>query len=414
MSTANGLTELKKARGGLAAVPGFRSGAVACGIKPSGKPDLALIVADADCVMAGAFTKNSMAAAPVLWSRKQLRRATQRAIVINSGNANCATGSAGMDNCVAMAEHTAAAIGCDPRDVLVCSTGVIGVPLPMDAVAAGIADCAGRLDKPPATAADGILTTDLVSKEVAYQHADGYRLAGISKGSGMIHPNMATMLGFVCTDVKIDKTDLTAITKRAVARSFNRISVDNDESTNDTCIVLASGVGPRIRGAKKLAAFEAALTQVMQELAQKIVRDGEGATQFIEVLVQGARSEKQADIVAGAVCDSMLVKTAFAGRDPNWGRIAAAAGYSGQKFDQNAITITLNDYVLFSEGSGHDDKLRPFTKNGRKAKRAAIEKSMAKGDQQVVIDLNQGTASAARWTSDLTHGYITINAEYTT
>ncbi len=403
---------LQKSRKGLKAVAGFHAGGAVGGIKASGKPDVAVIYTDEPVVVASTFTRNAAAAAPVLLSRKHMRAATHRALVINSGNANCCTGDAGMADAQEMADLVAAELGCTAKEVLVCSTGVIGVPLPMDAVRTGIKVA---IHQPTHSAADAILTTDLVSKSVAYTHADGYSLAGICKGSGMIHPNMATMLGMVLTDVSIDKKELQAITRRAVAKSFNSISVDNDESTNDTCCVFASGAsGITVKSAAARARFEESLTQVLQELAQKIVRDGEGATSFIETQVTGAKNDKQADALAAAVCDSMLVKTAFAGRDPNWGRIVAAAGYSGISFSLEKLTVTLNGVLIFSEGCGHDDLKRPFTKNGRRVSRERLAASMNKGDQHLCLTLTQGQGTATRWTSDLTHGYITINADYTT
>ena len=408
---------LRKVAGGIGAVAGFTTAAGTCGIKRSGKPDLGLIVAPDGCVAAGAFTRNQAAAPPVVLSRRHLRAARHHAIVVNSGNANCCTGERGDADALTMAVTAAEAIGCKPREVLVCSTGVIGVPLPIEKITTGIATLAGQLKAGRSEIARSILTTDLVAKECSYAHADGYHIGGITKGSGMIHPNMATMLGFVCTDVVIGKTELSAITKRAVQRSFNRISVDNDESTNDTCLVLASGAsGVKLTSKAALARFEEALTAVCIDLAQRIVRDGEGATSFIAVSVRGAKSETEADRVASSVCDSMLVKTAFAGRDPNWGRIVAAAGYSGVRFALSKLQVSLNGVVIFSQGGGHDDLKRPFVRvdNGRKVKRAQLAKTMHKGDQQVVIDLGQGQAEATRWTSDLTHGYVTINADYTT
>lgn len=411
------MPDLRASRRGLDLVGGFATGAVAAGIKPSGKPDCALIVAEAPCAAAGVFTRNQAAAAPVRYSRRALRRAAHRAIVVNAGNANCATGADGLADSKAMAARAAARIGCAPGEVLVCSTGVIGVPLPMPTVLAGIdAAHAALLGGPGPRVAEAIRTTDTRSKERAYRHADGYALAGVAKGSGMIHPNMATMLGFVLTDAAVDKVELQAITRRVAARSFNRISVDNDESTNDTLLVLASGAsGRRVRDRRALAAFEEALTRLCQELAQDIVRDGEGATSFVAVTVRGATSERRADAVARAVCDSMLVKTAIAGRDPNWGRIACAAGYAGVPFRMDRLHITLNGVSIFSHGAGHDDHRRPFRDaRGRRVTRARLAASMAGGDQAIDIDLGQGAASVTRWTSDLTHGYITINAEYTT
>jgi len=400
----------------LKLVRGFRSGGLACGIKPSGRPDLAVLAAEQPAVAVGCFTRNRAAAAPVLLSRKHLRAARHRAVVINSGNANCATGRSGMAHAERMAQLTADSLGCSKRAVLVCSTGVIGVQLPMPEIEAGIPRLIDELDAPPASAAEAILTTDLVSKQVGSRFESGYAIAGIGKGSGMIHPNMATMLGFVLTDAELERGSAQALLRRAVARSFNRISVDNDESTNDCVLLLASGAsGKRPRG-RELELFEERLTDCCQQLAQAIVRDGEGASTFIELRVSGARSEAEADRVAAAVADSMLVKTAFAGRDPNWGRIVSAAGSCGVPFRLDDLRLWLNGVLLFSGGMGHGSPERPFlARSGeRPVSRKRLQASMRKGDQLLELSLGRGRGRATRWTSDLTHGYVTINAEYTT
>ena len=412
------MTNWQSISGDLSVVRGFRSAGATGGIKASGKPDIALIVADEPVVSAACFTKNQAAAASVSWCRDVLRADKQRAIIANSGNANCCTGEHGMRDTKSMASQTAAAIGCQPEEVYVSSTGVIGVPLPMDAVQQGIASAASSLDQPQSSAAQAILTTDLVEKTCAYEHASGFRVAGICKGSGMIHPNMATMLAYVLTDVAIEKQALQEICSRAVKRSFNRISVDNDESTNDTCIVMASGASAvQLSDQAALANFEDMLTDVMQDLAKQIVRDGEGATNFIEVSVSGTATEDEADKIACAICDSMLVKTAIAGKDPNWGRIVAAAGYSGVDFCLDELSISLNGVLLFSAGAGHDDERRPFICDGKEINREALAATMQGGEQRIELSFSAGgdtSASATRWTSDLTHGYITINADYTT
>lgn len=409
------MTTWEKIDGDFNDVAGFQSAGAIGGIKASGKPDVALIVADKPAITAATFTSNQAAAASVAYCREVLQAPTQRAIVVNSGNANCCTGDFGMQDTKRMAAITAAAVDCPESAVYVSSTGVVGVPLPMDAVEKGINAAASQLQAPQYSAAQAILTTDLVEKTCAYQHKSGYRIAGICKGSGMIHPNMATMLAYVLTDAEIDKEHLQYITSKAVRLSFNRISVDNDESTNDTCIVMASGAsGCHLSTNEELGDFEAMLTAVMQDLAKQIVRDGEGATNFVEVTVRGCVNEDDADAIAMAICDSMLVKTAIAGKDPNWGRIVVAAGYSGVEFRLEDLRVYLNDVLLFSEGAGHDDKRRPFVLDGQPITRAQLSKTMEHGEQHIVLDFGHEGKEATRWTSDLTHGYITINADYTT
>ena len=409
------MTTWEKIDADFNSIAGFRSAGAIGGIKDSGKPDVALIVADEAVVSAATFTRNQAAAASVAYCRAVLEQPLQRAIVVNSGNANCCTGAYGMQDTKRMAELTAEHISCSPEEVYVSSTGVVGVPLPMEAVETGINQAAAQLDKPEHTAATAILTTDLVEKTCTYQHKSGYSVAGICKGSGMIHPNMATMLAYVITDVAIDKEHLQYITSRAVKRSFNSISVDNDESTNDTCVVMASGKsGCALNTNEELGDFESMLTAVMQDLAQQIVRDGEGATNFIEVTVKGCAHEEDADKIAMSICDSMLVKTAIAGKDPNWGRIVVAAGYSGVQFRLEDLRVYLNDVLLFSEGAGHDDDQRPFVLEGAQVTREQLSQTMVHGEQQIVLDFGHEGKEATRWTSDLTHGYITINADYTT
>jgi glutamate N-acetyltransferase / amino-acid N-acetyltransferase len=401
---------------GLAAVSGFRSAGAVGGIKPSGKPDVAVIVGDGALVAAGCMTRNRAAAACVQRTRAILARATHRAVVINSGNANCCTGAQGVADDAAMAKAMTAGLGCEPESVFTCSTGVIGVPMPMEAVRQGIDTAVASLAEPRHSAAEAIRTTDLVSKEVALVNESGYAIAGIAKGSGMIHPNMATMLAFICTDATIDKHLLQELCSAAVYDSFNAISVDNDESTNDTCLVLASGrSGVEITGAEAIGTFAEGLARVMRDLAHRIVRDGEGATSFITVDVRGGRDATEADRVARSICDSMLVKTAIAGHDPNWGRIACAAGYSGADFSLEQLQIRLNNVLIFSDGQGHDDRRRPFRRpDGDVCSRRDLAASMRGGEVHIELDLGAGTGERRRWTSDLTHGYVSINADYTT
>lgn len=391
---------------GVTAPRGFRAAAVAAGIKKAG-PDLALLVSDWGCSVAAVFTTNRAQAAPVVVSREHAATGQARAVVVNAGCANAATGAAGLADARAMAAAVAAAVGCRPAEVLVASTGVIGVPLPMDKLRAGIAAAAAELSpEGGAAAARAILTTDTRPKEVVVEFdlaGQRARIGGMAKGAGMIAPNMATMLAFLTTDVAIDARLLQRALSQAVERSFNCISVDGDTSTNDMVAILASGaLGARaiLDASADFATFSAALERACLDLAERVVRDGEGATRLAEVRVLGARSLDEARRLARCVAESPLVKTALHGGDPNWGRILAAAGRAGVAFDAAQVDIWLGDVWVCAGGAG------------REYDEAAAHAAMLADPVRLRLDLHAGEASAWMWTCDFGRGYVDINAHY--
>ena len=391
---------------------GFRAAAATAGIKPSGKPDLTLIAADHACSAAGVFTTNKVLGAPVLVGKAHLRGGRARAIICNSGNSNVATGPQGLADARAMCAAAAAALDCRPTDVLPASTGIIGRPLPIDKITRATGPLAAALTVGPdadQSAATAILTTDLVAKSAVRTLAGGVTLGGIAKGSGMIAPSMATMLAFVTTDANLAPPALKAALREAAGASFNRISVDTDTSTSDTVYALASGhAGGRTVTAPKGAAyrrFVGALTDLCAELAERIVRDGEGASRLFRVRVAGAKTPRDADRVGRSVAESPLVKTAVHGADPNWGRLAMAAGKSGAALNPDRLRIAVNGEPVFRDGVPV-----PMTP----AFTARLSKSMTQGDVIFDLDLRLG-ASACIWLGcDLTREYIAINADYTT
>lgn len=399
----------------LAQVPGFRAVGVTCGIKQSGQPDLALVLAERPCQAAAVFTTNAFKAAPVLYDMSLMERSggVLQAVVINAGNANAVTGEPGLRAAEQMARLTET--GCDlPADrAFVMSTGVIGHPLPMDKVEQGIhLACqairteAGQQGR---DAARAIMTTDLVPKEAFVQTAlDGQTLSlgGMAKGSGMIHPNMATLLSVIVTDAVIEANVLSAALKQAVDHSFNRITVDGDTSTNDTIVVLASGQAghsPITPASAGFETFTTALTDVCIELAQAIARDGEGATKLVEITITGAVSEVEAVTAAKTVATSPLMKTALFGNDPNWGRALAAIGRSGITVDPARVSLWLGDFHLVEHGE-------PLNFDA-----VAVHDWLAGcQDVKLAVDLGLGTARATVWTCDFSYKYVEINAEYHT
>jgi len=398
--------------GNLATPRGFRAAAVAAGIKKiPGALDLALIFSEARGTSgAGVFTQNVVAAAPVVLSCRNLRlsRGRIRAIVVNSGNANACTGSKGMGVAEETARVAAELLGVSPRQVLVASTGVIGVPLKPELVLDQLPVLKENLSEDGASAATrAIMTTDTIPKCcVLRTKMEGklVHLAGIAKGSGMIHPRLATMLSFITTDAGLSPAFLHKTLRMAVGASFNRVSVDGDTSTNDSLVALASALsGVNVRpGGTAAKVFQAGLTALCQTLARMIARDGEGAKKLVTVEVRGARRLWEADSIARAVANSPLVKTAVAGSDPNWGRIMCAAGYSGARFDPEKVDIRVNHLLLCRKGLDAG-----FTE-------AAARRELDRPELTLGIDLHQGKASATIWTCDLTHDYITINASYRT
>ncbi|MBB6431110.1 bifunctional glutamate N-acetyltransferase/amino-acid acetyltransferase ArgJ [Algisphaera agarilytica] len=394
---------------------GFRAAGSTCGIKPSGKPDLALIVSDTPCTAAGVFTTNKVKGAPVLVSQKHVRNGKARAIVCNSGTSNVATGEQGLRDAEAMCQTTAAALGLRyPSEVLVASTGVIGHRLPMDKVLPGIEQLAPTLaqgKKADNAAADAILTTDLVRKTALRTVTLGGKtitLGGICKGSGMIAPNMATMLAFITTDVAIDSKPLKLALRAATSETFNRLSVDSDKSTSDSVMVLANGQAKNraITGPGRVFdRFVETLTDLCRDLSEQLIWDGEGVTRIMRVRVSGAASVKDADRVGRSVVDSPLVKTALHGADPNWGRIAMAAGKSDAKLKKDTLSIRIAGMSIYEHGQPTKLGLKPPAK---------LAKAMAAKEVQIEVDLGLGKASAEWLGCDLTREYIHINADYTT
>lgn len=395
----------------FALAPGFACAATACGLKKSRALDLAMVWSERPCAAAGLFTTNRVQAAPVVLGRQTLAgsAARIRAVVANAGCANAVTGDRGLADARRMASLAAEAIGARPDEVLVLSTGVIGVHLDMHRVERGIAGlrAPGAL-RAPADAARAITTTDTRPKVAAAAAEIAGRtvaIAGFAKGAGMIHPGMATMLAVVTTDAEIEPGRLDRALRHAADRSFNRISVDGDMSTNDTVLALASGASNARVGDAGEAAFTHALTDVCASLARQIARDGEGATRLVELRVTGAATERQAHRVGDVVACSPLVKTAIHGSDPNWGRVLAAAGRSGEPVDPDAVRLWFggsDDVQLLDRGQplGFD--------------RARASALLGEDPAIIRLDLGLGEASATLWTCDLSAEYVRVNAEYTT
>ena len=403
---------VKPVKGGVCAARGFKAAGVGAAIKYKGRRDVALLVADVPCSAAAVFTTNAVAAAPVLYDRKAVKCGRAQAILANSGCANACTGEAGYDAAEVSAQFTAAELGIDPGLVLVASTGVIGAPLPLDRLLEGMKDAVGRLASSPAAgldAARAVMTTDTKPKQAAAAVEIGGRrivVGGMCKGSGMIEPNMATMLGFITTDAAISPAMLRRALKLAIAKSFNRVVVDGDESTNDSVFLLASGMAgnaPIVRAGEDFDRFAAALVHVGVSLAKQMAADGEGATKFVTVRVKGAKSERDAERAARAIAKSPLAKTSWFGRDPNWGRVLAAAGYSGAAGDGMLAEVFYNGVWAYRKGEVSDAK---------QLKKLAAE--LKKRELQVLVDLHLGSGEAEIYTCDFSLDYVHINADYTT
>lgn len=386
---------------------GFRFSGIASGIKRSGKLDLGLICSDAPANCAGVFTQNQVVAAPVLVTRPRMKSGKCQAVLVNSGNANACTGQPGLAIANEMGELLASQLQVPVDMVAVASTGVIGVQLPIGPLKSGIPKLVEQLDPEAAsTTAEAMMTTDCFSKMASAQcMADGqpYRILGMAKGAGMIHPNMATMLGFVMTDAELSAECLDRALRQAVDRSFNAITVDADTSTNDMVLLLANGVsGACIEaGSEAEENFIQHLERVLVDLAKMIVRDGEGATKLVEIRVTGAKDDQQAKKAARSVATSSLVKTAFFGEDANWGRIIAAVGYSGAQIDQDRVDIDFDDVPVTRGGLG----------TGIELEEKATE-ILKQAEFAVNIELHQGNGAASYYTSDLNYEYIRINADY--
>ena len=379
---------------------GFRAHVTNVGIKDA-TDDFTLVVADASCAAAGLFTQSRFAGPSVLVSREHVADGKALGVVVISKNANVATGEEGMNNAREVVAGVARAIGCNDKEILIASTGVIGRQYPMDKVRAGLAALPAQ---PQGTSADsvakGIMTTDTVSKVAQCEVAgSGARVVGVAKGVGMIEPNMATLITLIFTDAEISSPDLQTMFQRVISRTFNCVSIDTDTSTSDTAIVLASGKA----GKADMAALEHALFDVALSLTKQVARDGEGAEKLIEVCVDNARDYEQAKTVAKAIVNSPLVKTAVHGADPNWGRVAMAVGKCSQytDIDQASVIIRFGTQEVYPRQIGADDL-------------SALSTYMKGSDVRIHVALNTGTDSATVWGCDLTAGYVRINADYTT
>jgi len=398
--------EIEVLDGGLEVVPGLKTSGIAAGIKPDGKLDLGVIVADAPCNIAGVFTQNQAAAAPILLCKELLaKQRICRAVVVNSGNANALTGAQGDEDARAVAEAAEAHFG---GPVLPLSTGVIGVPLPRERIISGLAGCKAQLGADTTSFAQAILTTDTCTKQAArrVRLADGdwAYVGGVAKGSGMIHPNMATMLAFLATDAPVSSAALDGVLRRITATTFNQISVDGDTSTNDAVLALAptDPQGELHDGSPQVRDLEEAFRQVAADLAEQIVADGEGATKVLQLRVHGARWPGDARAIARAIIASPLVKTALHGGDANWGRIIAAAGNAGVEFDLDALELRLGGHLVFTDGHPQLDE-QELAERCFKDDRVRAELKVGDGGAEVTV-----------LTSDLSADYVSINANYRT
>jgi glutamate N-acetyltransferase / amino-acid N-acetyltransferase len=400
------MKSMKSMKDQIIACPGFRAAGAACGLKKNGDRDLGLILSDRPASVAGVFTRNRVKAAPVKLCEARLAAGTCRAIIVNSGNANCATGAEGMAHAEEMARIAAESVDLDAHSVLVASTGVIGQALPVEKIRAGApALAAGLRSDGFGDLARAMMTTDTVPKaEVRTGRIDGrsFTVVAVAKGAGMIRPDLATMLAFVCTDVAAPAGVLGPILKAACDRSFNRISIDGDTSTNDTVLLLANGFSAiELDSQKKQAAFQAVLDDLLMDLARQLVRDGEGVTKVVEIRVKGTARTQDAYKVADTVAHSPLVKTAFFGEDANWGRILAAAGRSGVDINPDLIDIYFDDVQMAASGLGCGA--------AAEARATAV---MKKPEYTVTIDLNTGDGGASLLSCDFSVDYVKINADY--
>jgi glutamate N-acetyltransferase / amino-acid N-acetyltransferase len=408
-SKANGSGSCAPLRGGLSAVKGVRAAGVACGLKKTGASDLALVVADRPATVAAVFTRNLVQAAPVLLCKRHLRGGRFSAIVLNSGNANACTGLQGVRDAERTAATAAQALERPVQEVFVASTGVIGRRLDLPAVLKGVHTAVPRLSpKGGGDAARAIMTTDTIAKEAAVGFRIGRAAAavgGMAKGSGMIAPNMGTMLSVIATDAAIPSRALQAALRAAVAESFNCITVDGDTSTNDTVLLFATGAsGIAIDAASAgFRRFQEALTSVCQALAKLIVRDGEGATKLAEIRITGARSPREARLAAETVANSPLVKTTLFGEDINWGRLMMALGRSGARFDPARVDLFVDGLAVVRRGETRGDRVE-----------AAANRRLTRREFTLAADLHAGRSTARIWTTDLSEAYVRINAGYRT
>lgn len=400
---------MKIIKGGITAPKGFLASAKSCGIKRSGHNDLALLYSEEPCLCAATFTTNKIRSGSVVLTEKYVKKGIAQAVVVNSGSANCCVGKVELQDALNITGATAKKLGLKKGNVLIASTGIIGRPLSVNKIKRRLGLLVKDLEKNGGTKfAKAIMTTDTVHKDIAVEikiGSKGVRIAGTVKGAGMICPNMATMLAFFTTDAVVEKSALKAAFRDAVGNSFNKITVDGDMSTNDSAVIFANGLAANAAiksGSAGYSRFLNALRFVATELARKMILDAEGATKFIEIKVKGARSERQADIVARHVANSNLVKTMIAGGDPNWGRVAASAGSSGIDIKQGKVSIYLGGILVMKCGARAN------------VSRKTLSGIFKKKQIFIVIDLGSGRALSKIWTCDLTKEYVNINAEYET
>jgi len=402
----NSTIGIKSRSGGVAAAAGFVATGVACGVRSTGVKDLGLLFSEVPCEAAAVFTRNAVKGAPLVVTREAVERGGVRAVVANSGIANAATGQRGIEDARAMQELAAEALGIGAGEVAVASTGVIGVRLPMDMISVGIRAAAGELGG--TGFAEAIMTTDTREKEAVARVEVGGKtvtVGGTAKGSGMIHPNMGTMLAFLTTDAAVEKKCLEETLRRVTDRTYNRVTVDGDTSPSDVALLMANGAAGNTRitlDSPDYPVFAEAVEDVARELAKEIARDGEGATRLVEVVVEGAASEERASALAKSVVGSNLVKAAVFGEDANWGRVITAMGYSGVEFDPEEVDLWFGPIKVFSDGEpvAHEE--------------AEANATLARGEVRITARLDEGEASATAWGCDLSYEYVRINGSYRT
>jgi glutamate N-acetyltransferase / amino-acid N-acetyltransferase len=402
----NSTIGIKSRSGGVAAAAGFVATGVACGVRSTGVRDLGLLFSEVPCETAAVFTRNAVKGAPLVVTREAVERGGVRAVVANSGIANAATGQRGIEDARAMQELAAEALGIGAGEVAVASTGVIGVRLPMDMISVGIRAAAGELGG--TGFAEAIMTTDTREKEAVARVEVGGKtvtVGGTAKGSGMIHPNMGTMLAFLTTDAAVEKKCLGETLRRVTDRTYNRVTVDGDTSPSDVALLMANGAARNTRitlDSPDYPVFAEAVEGVARELAKEIARDGEGATRLVEVVVEGAASEERASALAKSVVGSNLVKAAVFGEDANWGRVITAMGYSGVEFDPEEVDLWFGPIKVFSDGEpvAHEE--------------AEANATLARGEVRITARLDEGEASATAWGCDLSYEYVRINGSYRT
>jgi glutamate N-acetyltransferase/amino-acid N-acetyltransferase len=399
---------IKTLSGGATAPGGFVAGGVVCGVRNTGRGDLGLLFSERECTAAAVFTRNVVKGAPLEVTRGAIESGSVRAVVVNSGYANAATGQRGLEDAYAMQALVAEALGIGSEEVAVASTGVIGEHLPMDKISSGIQAASMELGRDGAGFAEAMLTTDTRTKQVAVRVEIGgtpVTVGGTAKGSGMIHPNMGTMLAFLTTDTAVEKGALQETLSEATKRTFNRVTVDGDTSPSDMAVLLANGTAgnePLTLDSPDFPAFAKAVESVARSLAKEIARDGEGATRLVEAVVEGAEDEASAAALAKSVVGSNLVKAAVFGEDANWGRVLTAMGYSGVSFDPDGVELWFGPVKVFEGGEPvpHEE--------------AEANAALASGEVKITARLSESDASATAWGCDLTYEYVRINGSYRT